>query len=311
MINTLTLNPAIDKILYVDKFTPNVTTRINRVVETIGGKGTHVSVNLEIMGGQNRAFGIAHGPTGARVIEMLEEEGVDVRFLYHKKQNTRTNYLLAEATGDSTLITEKGVQLGEADLLALIQKLEKETQAGDFLVFSGDASNYADPYVYNHIMDALRDCGLKYFLDTSGASLKKSVQNAPFLIKPNLSELSALLDRVIPEEQGAVVDAIRALDRYNIEVIAVSLGGSGSIVKCGDTVYKASPPKVSVQNTVGCGDCFLAGLLYGFDQKKAFTDILAYATAASAAAAECELSVGFDAARANELVEEVKLEELA
>ena len=34
MINTLTLNPAIDKILYVDRFVKNVTTRIIEQKET-------------------------------------------------------------------------------------------------------------------------------------------------------------------------------------------------------------------------------------------------------------------------------------
>lgn len=312
MIHTLTLNPAVDKILYVDKFTPNVTTRINEVKETIGGKGTHVSVNLKMMGAENCAFGISHGATGTRVVEMLEAEGVQVHFLHSNtpEKNTRTNYLLAEATGDSTLITEKGVQLSPADLEQVIALLKQHTQPGDFLALSGDASNYADPYVYNHVMEALKDCGLKFFLDTSGNSLKKCAEAAPFLIKPNLDELSLLCDRPIEENDADVVAAMDGIAHYDIPVVAVSLGGHGSIVKYRDKIYKATPPKVHVENTVGCGDCYLAGLLFGFEKNMPFVETLRYATATSAAAAECALSVGLDMARAIALLDDVKIEEL-
>ena len=44
MINTLTLNPAVDKILYVEEFKRNITTRIKEVKDTIGGKAAYLAV---------------------------------------------------------------------------------------------------------------------------------------------------------------------------------------------------------------------------------------------------------------------------
>ena len=49
MIHTLTLNPAIDRILYLDRFERNITNRIQRSQDTLGGKGTHVSINLKLL----------------------------------------------------------------------------------------------------------------------------------------------------------------------------------------------------------------------------------------------------------------------
>ena len=311
MINTLTLNPAVDKILYVDKFEKNITTRIKRVLYTIGGKGTHVSINLSIMGEKNNAFGWAHGAVGKQVMEMLGEyEGVNVCFNYKDEQNTRTNYLLNEKNGDSTLITEKGAQLSKEDLDATIEKLRENMHKGDFLALSGDASNYADPYVYNYILEALSDMELKVFLDSSGASLKKCLDKKPFLIKPNADELSMICDRHVEEETNDVVDAIKSLDKYDINVIAVSLGGKGSVVKYYDRYFEVKPPKINVRNTVGCGDCYLSGLLYGFSKGMEIEDILSYATAVSAATAESELSVGFDIKRAQELIGKAQIKEL-
>ena len=293
MVNTLTLNPAIDRVLYLNTLVKNVTNRIQNKVDTIGGKGTHVSINLSIMGQKNRLYGIVHGNTGLNIIEMLSKYELDVRFIHKPDAQSRTNYLLVEDNLDCTLIAEKGVPLTGEDLQRLTQKMDEEIAPGDTLVIAGDASNYADPTVYNQILNALREKKLKVFLDTSGDYLQSCLEESPFLIKPNHDELSALVGRPICNSND-VIAAMEWLGRYNIEVIAVSLGGEGSLVKFKNKVYKAVPPKVRVINTVGCGDCFLAGLIYGFSNGSSIEEILRCATAVSAAAAESPLSVGFD-----------------
>ena len=40
MINTVTVNPAIDRIVYLDRFVRNITNRIRATKDTMGGKGT-------------------------------------------------------------------------------------------------------------------------------------------------------------------------------------------------------------------------------------------------------------------------------
>ena len=59
MINTVTLNPAVDRILYLNRVQKNITNRTRSGVKTVGGKGTHVSMNLAILGIPSRAFGLA------------------------------------------------------------------------------------------------------------------------------------------------------------------------------------------------------------------------------------------------------------
>ena len=93
MIHTLTLNPAIDRILYLNELEKNVTNRVKKTTDTIGGKGTHVSINLKLLGQDNNAFGICHGENGRQVIQMLSDYGIDVRFNHYMEDNkeTRTN----------------------------------------------------------------------------------------------------------------------------------------------------------------------------------------------------------------------------
>lgn len=307
MINTLTLNPAIDRIVFLDKLEKNVTNRIEKVSDVIGGKGTHVSINLKLLGLDSRAFGIGYGAQGRRIVGILQGYGIETEFVLKDEHESRTNYLLVEDSNDCTVIAEKGVLLEEEELLEVIGGMRAKVGEGDFLILSGDASNSRDPFVYNRILKSLKCKRMKIFLDTSGPTLLNCADEAPFLIKPNLDELSMLCGREVGVTEKDLLQALDSLDRFGIEVIAVSLGGDGSIVKCPEGVFRAWPPAVKVRNTIGCGDCFLAGLVYGIDKQLPIVEALKLATAASSATAESSLSVGFDRKRAEALVDSCEI----
>lgn len=310
MINTITLNPAIDHIIYLNRFVRNITNRIRATQITMGGKGTHISLNLRLMGSPSRAFGFGFGRVGRQIIQMLRDGGVEPYFIYTEEGESRTNYLLVEEESkDATLVADRGPLPTPEMTDAFYSLMLKTVRDGDYLALSGDTSNFPDPCIYNKLIDMLADRQLRVFLDASGRSLEKCIEKSPFLIKPNRDELAALLGMTIAGDAD-VIHAISRLDRYNIEIVAVSMGGDGSLVRAGDALYRVRPPKVNVYNTVGCGDCYLGGLLHGFENGMAVEDALRYATAVSAATAESALSVFFDVDRARELSEYVDIKRI-
>lgn len=130
------------------------------------------------------------------------------------------------------------------------------------------------------------------------------------MIKPNLDELSTLVGYSVPEDDASIIQAIHSLDACGVEIIAVSLGGDGSIIKTPDGMYRVHPPKVTVCNTIGCGDCFLAGFIYGIANEYTIEDTIRTATAVSAATAESTISVGYNLERAMELKGAVTIEKI-
>ncbi len=308
MIHTITLNPAVDRLLFLTEFKKHITNRLQHSEDSLGGKGTHVSINLAALGLENNAFGIVHGNTGQKILDLLNASGVNVMFLHKNKENedSRTNYLIIEDNGDCSTISSKGVYLDEQDINELINHMLHTVKKGDFVILSGDATNCYDPYVYNEIVKRMEDLEVKLFLDSSGPVLANCISESPYLIKPNLDELSTLVGKELISDED-ILHAIESLSIYNIEIIAVSLGGDGSIVKTPEGVYKITPPKVDLKNPAGCGDCFLSGILYGITNGDSFEETLKFATAISAATAESPTSVGFDLDRAKELIPLVQI----
>ena len=106
MINTVTLNPAVDRILYLNRVQKNITNRTRSGVKTVGGKGTHVSMNLAILGIPSRAFGLAYGETGQYI---LRDRTDLVRIFIHADKD----YCIEKLMGRYGISREEATQLRE------------------------------------------------------------------------------------------------------------------------------------------------------------------------------------------------------
>ncbi len=304
MIYTVTLNPAVDKILFLDEFQRSRTSRLTRSLESIGGKGTHVSINLKLQGVESIALGIALGENGRKIIQMLEGWGIEVRFLQYDLpgMESRTNYEIVETTGHAcTMLTERGPVLPKHITDDLLHQIEGLVTTGDILVLTGDASNVEDTAIYSKLALAGQRLGVKVCLDASGSYLKEGLKSSPYLIKPNLDELSCVAGRELKTEAD-IIAAMRNLDEYHIPIIAMTWGGNGAVIKWGPDFYRVRPIQVEIVNEGGCGDAFLSAILAGMEKNRPIEETLKNAAAIAAATAESELTVGYDPARAKDLI---------
>jgi 1-phosphofructokinase family hexose kinase len=308
MIITVTINPAMDKVLILDQLILNETNRIRSQYKCVGGKGTHVSYNLSLLGIRNIATGIVCGNVGKEILSSLCSEHIDLQFVVLEEGNSRINYVIIDRTCGCTLLSEKGPMLEEAALQMLIQKYSDLVSTGDIVVISGDASNQA-----RNIQDSLIDIAhlrnAKICLDTSGDNLIKGIYRAPFLIKPNLTELKYQCGRDL-DSQADIIEAIDELVDIGIQIIVVSCGSAGSIAYAEGCYYEVIAPHVPFENTVGCGDALLAGILAGIEQGLDMKANLKQATAVAAAAAMNDSTVGFKPELISQLVNLVSIEKI-
>jgi len=299
----VTLNPAVDKILFLDEFQRSRTNRLTQTLETIGGKGTHVSINLKLLDVQSSALGIALGENGKKIIELLEGWGVKVQFLHYELpgMESRTNYEIVEKSGHlCTMLTERGPLLPVCITNCLLEQIRGLVKAGDMLVLTGDASNVEDTSIYSQLTRVAKELGVKVFLDASGDYLKEGLNSNPFLIKPNFEEMCFIAGRDLRTE-AEIVAAMQSLDEFDLPIIAMTWGGNGAIVKNGRDFYRVHPINVETINDGGCGDAFLSAIIAGIEKNMSIEETLKVAAAVATAAAETENTVGFNPTRAAQL----------
>jgi fructokinase len=96
------------------------------------------------------------------------------------------------------------------------------------------------------------------------------------LLKLNLSELELITGWFA--EYATIDDRVRSLaDRFDISQIVITMGAEGAYLYMNGEIYRHPGFKITVKDTVGSGDAFLAGLLSRLMENDKPQDALTYA----------------------------------
>lgn len=183
-----------------------------------------------------------------------------------------------------TEFLEPGFAVTERDFEGFVEQFRKLVQEADVVTMSGSVPKGLDGSAYQKLVAVVKEAGKKVILDTSGALLTAGIEAKPTMIKPNIDEIRMLTGSSC-DNLDEIIDAAVKVQQSGVEIVAVSLGGDGSIVACEDGVYRAIVPKIDAVNTVGCGDSMIAGFALGLSEGLTVTETLKKASAISAAAA--------------------------
>ena len=310
MITTITLNPAIDKTIYVTKLLPHDANRVSKVETDIGGKGINCSRMLKHLGAETKVVTFIGGKTGEFLLSTLEQEDVNVDFVATDKP-TRTCIGVEEPSGGApTTFNEPGGPIEHRELVALLEKAKNAARDSSYMVFGGSVPVGINPDIYRVLIQIAATGGAKAVLDADGDAFADGVAALPFMIKPNRDEAERLLGRDF-ESKGDVARAALELAERGIALVVISLGKQGAIAAYEGIVYDVVPPKVKAVSTIGSGDSMIAGLLFGLEQGMPIDDALRLGCAAGAATA---MSDGTDIGKKadiDKLAAEVKVSKIA
>ncbi len=259
MVYTVTLNPAVDYVVELDNLKMGDINRTSNEKIFFGGKGINVSIVLQRLGIETTAMGFIAGFTGKALENSLRFEGVHTDFL-EADGFTRINIKIKSSP--ETELNGSGPFVDEQLLMGLIERL-KLLKNDDIVVLSGSLPASLKSNTYKRIIDELKDTGVKIVLDTSGPALKEAVSSSPYLIKPNLAEMSSLLNKKLTVE-SEVIEGAKRLQKFGARNILVSMGSMGAIFVGEDgTVMREEAKRGRVINTVGSGDSMVAGFIAG------------------------------------------------
>lgn len=273
MIITVTLNPAIDKTVTISNFTAGEVNRIETLRSDVGGKGINVSKCLKELGCESTAAAFWGGEAGRSGEAQLQQSGVESLPVFIGG-TTRTNMKIIDPEqGTNTDINEPGPQISPEELEQLIQKLDEKLNQGDILVLAGSIPAGISPDIYKELTIRYKEKGVKVFLDADGESFAEGIKASPYLIKPNIDELSRYAGEKITDIRG-ILKAVKPLLQSGIEKIVVSMGAQGAVFIQKGRILIASSLNVPVLSTVGAGDSMVAALAYGeekgLDEKKTY-----------------------------------------
>ncbi len=285
MIYTLTLNPAIDYIMHIDKL--NSGTIMKSFSESIqfGGKGINASVMLSTLGQRSVATGFVAGFTGQALSEAIQDGRTTSDFIVLKEGMTRINVKLRHTA--ETDINSGGPHVSKSDVQALFTKLDALCE-GDVLILSGSIPRGLDCNIYSDIMQRLSARGVKFAVDAEKDLLLNTLKHKPFVIKPNNHEVSEIFGASVDSPEIALVYA-KKLQQMGALNVLISLGSMGAVLLDEKGISHCKKAhNGTVINTVGAGDSMLAGFIAGYIDTQNYDYALKLGTACGGATAFSE-----------------------
>lgn len=290
MISTVTLNPSIDKTIYIPSLIPNDTNRVKKVETDAGGKGVNCSRMAKRLGVNTQVVTFFGGATGEFIKSVLTKESIPFSYIETSKP-TRTCIAIEEDGGmPPTTLNEHGGPIKHQEYVDFLELVKNAAAESSYVVFGGSVPLGLHEDVYKILIQICDAKGAKTVLDADGKPLLEGMKSKPFMIKPNRAEAERLLNKKFATRQDVYYAAL-SLAESGIPLVVISLGKQGSVAAWQGTVYDVVSPKVKAVSTIGSGDSFVAGLLAGLENEMGIEDALRLGTAAGAATA---LSSGAD-----------------
>jgi 6-phosphofructokinase 2 len=282
-IVTLTMNPAIDESTSVDHVVSDRKLRCRAARYEPGGGGINVSRAIRKLGGDSLAIYPSGGPAGVLLYSLLEKEGVNQRPLAIKAWTRENLNVDEEMTGRQFRFVFPGPALEVADWDRCLESIETLRPAPAFLVASGSLPPGVPDDFYGRLARLACQAGSRFFLDASGASLAKALEEGVFLAKPSLREFQMLTGLADAEESHLRRESARLIAAGKCHALVLSLGSAGILLARPGGAERILPPTVPVQSSVGAGDTLLAGIVLRLQMGHPLLEAARFGVAASAA----------------------------
>ena len=283
MIATVTLNPAVDYTVSLTK--PLMKSQVNRTAAehiTAGGKGINVSYILNQLAIPTTIYGFLAGATGAMLADAVNALALRANWISLEGQMNRIN-LKMEENDAVTELNGRGISVDTESLAALTAMLQTYAD-GDTVVLAGSIPLGAQKDLYAEIMRQLPK-SVRVAVDAEGDALLTVLPMHPFVIKPNLPELSALFGVSLKTWRDALPYGQKLRD-MGAQNVLISLAEDGALLFSDDgSIYRMDAPHETVINTVGAGDSMLAGFLAACEMELSREDALRLGIAAGSATA--------------------------
>ncbi len=315
MILTVTLNPAIDKIYWVDELKFGKETHLARATKShtsAGGKGINVSIFLKGLGVENIATGFVAGNSGRAIKRSMRDLNVTSNFQWIDGE-TRTNVaILRKGKEDSPIeVNDRGPKVSERALEQFMSQYKIMLKKVSYVVISGSVPPNVPDDIYGRLVKQAKEMGVKSIVNTGEPHLSRVVKAGPTLLKPDIRESKKIMGEKLDDfdsiiEVGKkIVDSGANFSLISHEITGDVLVGDG---QCWDLDVKKDD--FEIKNEVGAGDSLIGGIVYKLQSGTEFLEAMKFGMASAVASVESTEKICRDVSLIHAELDRIKTEKL-
>jgi 6-phosphofructokinase 2 len=236
------------------------------------------------LGGDSLALYPGGGVTGKLLETLLEEEGIQQQKLRIEEETRENVAVREEDTGRQLRLVMPGPDVEKSEWERCLGELESLCSKADYVVASGSLPPGVPEDFYAGVARIARDAKARLIVDTKGRALRLAARAGVYMLKPNMRELSHLVDQVLEDESTIEKAARRILSKCRCDILVLSLGRGGAMLFRDESLTHVPSPTVPIKSSVGAGDSMVAGMVLKLAQGEPLCSAVAFGVAAGAAA---------------------------
>ncbi len=309
MILCIGPTPAVQRVMVFPKLAIDQVNRAVRTLDGAAGKSVNVAKVLKSLGEQPLATGFLGGDRGADLRALLQARGIEIDFVEVKARTRQCLTVIDESGATQTELVEESQAVTEADYEELARIVQNRIPKCRAVVMSGTLTPGAPADFYLRCARMATESGALSIVDAQGPALIEALKAAPYLVKPNLSELAATLGRELRDE-SAVLSAMRDLRDRGAQRVVITAGREPVLAFDGRTSWRIRSPRITALNPIGSGDAFTAALVWRLLRGEDLGQSCRWADAAGAANALTIMAGEVNLNDVQQLLREVALERI-
>ncbi len=283
MIVTLTLNPAIDRTVTVDRLVFEDRAYITSSRESAGGRGINAAFVVHTFGGKTMAIVPAGGESGTQFEDLVKVSGFQL-VVVPVRSGLRHNLIITDKQGLTIKLNEYGAVLEKPELVRLEKEIRAKLEKASWLMICGSLPPGVPANFYAQLIKMARKRGVKTLLDADGDALEVGVEAKPTVVKPNQPEAERLLKTALLTRTH-FLQAVERIQKMGAESVILSLGTQGAVGAFDHQMIEVIPPRVDAIAPIGAGDALAAAFTWAMERNSDFRDALRWGVACGTASA--------------------------
>jgi 1-phosphofructokinase family hexose kinase len=276
MIVTVTLNPALDHILFLPEVNLGKFNRAQSTIRMPGGKGINVACSLAVLGEEAVATGFLGGqgcPTFERALRKL---GVTTSFIYVDQEIRTDFFIIEEKKARQSLMVEKGSPIELRYLNSFKANFERLLHSAKLVEIGGSLPKGVAANFVKELVVLANKKNVKVVLNLPETILTECMQGTQtFIVKPDLRESKRLFGEDVYKAEARVKMA-KELIKRGAEIVVLKHGNLKYYVAAKEESWEGEIDLPETSIMIGIRDAVLAGFIHKYLASGSIGEALKY-----------------------------------
>jgi len=283
MIFTVTTNSALDRVLFIGRYTHGQPMRASKFVDCVGGKGFDVSVALRGLGVETVGLGIVAGRRGMDLVNHLKAYGIQLDLVWGDGETRLAHVIVENERHDHSHIITPAPQVtaNQREEFLRLYRLRLATSA--YIVIAGSNAPGLPEDFYKTLVGLAQEAEKPVLVDCHGELMRQAILGGPTVAKMNRVEFSQTMQVATDSEEELLKEGCLFANRYPFVNLVITDGKAGLWAFTPNGAFQAIAPTQEAINAAGAGDAASAALVWRLSQGESWPEALRWAAAVSAA----------------------------